>query len=68
LFASLNLPIQQALAEHYGYSFALTATIIPVLVAVIALAAIGKEAKGIHFGSTPIPAPGDSLAYLEPRR
>lgn len=69
LFASLNLPIQAALAEHYGYSFALNATMIPVLIAVIALAAIGKEAKGIRFGQTPTPTPGDSLApYLEPRR
>jgi len=68
LFASLNLPVQAALAEHYGYSFALTATMIPVLAAVIALAAIGQEAKGIHFGNTSIPAPSDSLAYLEPRR
>lgn len=50
LFAALNLPIQAALAEHHGYSFALAATMIPVLVAVIVLAAIGPEGKGVCFG------------------
>jgi MFS transporter, SHS family, lactate transporter len=57
LFAALNLPIQQALAERHGYSFALTATVIPALVAVVVLAAIGPEAKGIRFGDAPL-APG----------
>ncbi|MET9488239.1 MFS transporter [Nocardia sp. NPDC006630] len=50
LLASLNLPIQERLAESHGYPFALAATIIPVLVAVIFLTSIGKEAKGIRFG------------------
>ena len=69
LFASLNLPIQEALAEHHGYSFTLAATMIPALVAVIVLTAIGKEAKGIRFGNTPIPTQYHSLgSYLEPRR
>ncbi|MBV9012705.1 MAG: MFS transporter [Pseudonocardiales bacterium] len=54
LLAALNLPIQQALAEHHGYSFALTATMIPVLVVVIVLTAIGPEAKGIRFGEAPL--------------
>jgi MFS transporter, SHS family, lactate transporter len=54
LFASLNLPIQEALAEHHGYSFALAATMIPALVAVIVLTAIGPEAKGIRFGDAPL--------------
>lgn len=61
LFASLNLPIQETLAEHHGYSFALTSTMIPALVAVIVLAAIGKEAKGIRFGSAPTPVRRDRL-------
>ncbi|MCU1641033.1 MAG: transporter [Nocardia sp.] len=53
LLASLNLPIQERLAESHGYPFALAATIIPVLIAVIFLTAIGKEAKGIRFGAEP---------------
>lgn len=51
LLAALNLPIQQALASAYGYPFALAATIVPVFVAVIVLTAIGKEARGIAFGT-----------------
>ncbi|MEC3919266.1 MFS transporter [Nocardia sp. CDC160] len=51
LLASLNLPIQERLAEHHGYPFALAVTIVPVLTAVIILTAIGKEAKGIQFGT-----------------
>jgi MFS transporter, SHS family, lactate transporter len=53
LFAALNLPIQQALAERHGYSFALTATVIPALVAVAVLTAIGPEAKGRSFAPGP---------------
>ncbi|WP_027943040.1 MFS transporter [Amycolatopsis taiwanensis] len=49
--AAFNLPIQEALAESHGYPFALTATIIPVLIAVTILVLVGKEAKGIRFGS-----------------
>ncbi|BCJ28039.1 MFS transporter [Actinocatenispora sera] len=52
LLAALNLPIQAALAERHGYPFALTATIVPVLIAVIVLSAIGKERRGIRFGTT----------------
>ncbi len=51
LLAALNLPIQEALAQDHGYSFALMWTVIPVFIAVIVLTAIGKEAKGIRFGS-----------------
>ncbi|PZS20818.1 MAG: hypothetical protein DLM60_08205 [Pseudonocardiales bacterium] len=51
---------------HLGYSFTLTATVIPVLVAVIVLTAIGKEAKGIRFGSAPIPTRHDSLLARRP--
>jgi MFS transporter, SHS family, lactate transporter len=52
LLASLNLPIQEALASKHGYSFALLWTVGPVLIAVIILTAIGKEAKGIRFGTS----------------
>jgi SHS family lactate transporter-like MFS transporter len=50
LLAALNLPIQQYLAANHGYPYALTVTVGPVLVAVIILTLIGKEARGIEFG------------------
>src|SRR5438093_6985742 len=50
LLAALNLPIQQSLAASHGYPFALVVTIVPVLLAVIVLTLVGKEAKGIAFG------------------
>jgi len=49
--AAFNLPIQEALAESHGYPFALGVTIVPVLVAVIVLTAIGRERRGVAFGS-----------------
>jgi MFS transporter, SHS family, lactate transporter len=49
LIASLNLPIQQRIAAKHGYPTALTWTLVPVLVAVIVLAAVGSEAKGAKF-------------------
>ncbi|WP_421845553.1 sialate:H+ symport family MFS transporter [Mycobacterium sp.] len=51
LLAAFNLPIQEKLAESHGYPVALTATIVPVLVAVAMLAAIGTDATGIRFGT-----------------
>jgi len=51
LLAAFNLPIQERLAESHGYPFALAATIFPVLIAVIVLTFIGKEATGIRFGT-----------------
>jgi SHS family lactate transporter-like MFS transporter len=60
LLAALNLPIQVALAGRHGYSFALTWTLVPVLLAVIALTAIGKEAKGIRFGASHSTGPATS--------
>ncbi len=50
LLAAFNLPIQETLAEEHGYPFALSATIVPVLIAVAVLSLIGKEARGIEFG------------------
>ncbi|MCC3315821.1 MFS transporter [Nocardia africana] len=52
LLASLNLPIQERVAESHGYPFALAVTIVPVLIAVAFLTLIGKEAKGIRFGTS----------------
>lgn len=61
--AAFNLPIQEALAGSHGYPFALAATIVPVLIAVIVLTALGKENKGADFGRSSIisdPAPARS--------
>ncbi|GAB2462224.1 MFS transporter [Jatrophihabitans fulvus] len=44
--AAFNLPIQEHLAETHSYTFALTATMVPVFIAVAVLAALGKEARG----------------------
>lgn len=52
LLAAFNLPIQELLAESHGYPFALAATIVPVLLVVAVLTAIGKDATGIRFGTT----------------
>ena len=49
--AAFNLPIQQSLAASHGYPFALAATIVPTLVLLAALTAIGKEARGVRFGT-----------------
>ncbi|MXI70325.1 MFS transporter [Mycobacterium tuberculosis] len=52
LLTAFNLPIQERLAESHGYPFALAATIVPVLLVVAVLTAIGKDATGIRFGTT----------------
>jgi SHS family lactate transporter-like MFS transporter len=57
LIAALNLPIQEALAERHGYPSAMAWTIVPTLAVVILLSAIGKEAKGVRFGSSGPQAP-----------
>ena len=49
--AAFNLPIQESLAASHGYPFALTWTIVPVLLAVAILTALGSEARGIQFGT-----------------
>jgi SHS family lactate transporter-like MFS transporter len=50
LLAAVNLPLQTSLAESHNGRFALFAVIVPVLLAVIALTALGREARGITFG------------------
>ena len=50
LLAALNLPIQTSLAESHSPSFALAVVIVPVLLAVILLTAIGREDRGAIFG------------------
>ena len=51
VLAAFNLPIQERLAATHGYPFALAATIVPVLLVVAILTAIGKDATGIRFGT-----------------
>jgi MFS transporter, SHS family, lactate transporter len=47
--AAFNLPIQQALAAKHGYPFALSVTIVPVLLCIAIVTALGTEAKGVRF-------------------
>ncbi len=47
--AAFNLPIQQAVAANHGYAFALTVTIVPVLLSIAILTSLGAEAKGVRF-------------------
>lgn len=49
--AAFNLPIQEALARSHGYPFALAVTVVPVLIAVAVLTALGKENRGVRFGT-----------------
>jgi SHS family lactate transporter-like MFS transporter len=58
--AAFNLPIQEALARSHGYPFALAVTIVPVLIAVAVLTALGKENRHVEFGtaeSSALPSP-----------
>jgi SHS family lactate transporter-like MFS transporter len=50
LLAAVNLPIQLSLAHSHGYGAAIAMVIVPVLLAVILLTAIGSEARGVPFG------------------
>ncbi|WP_055586311.1 MFS transporter [Streptacidiphilus griseoplanus] len=51
LIAALNLPVQEALAADHGYPAAIMVTVLPTLVVVILLTAVGREAKGVRFGA-----------------
>ncbi|MGW5663129.1 MFS transporter [Streptomyces sp. NPDC003758] len=62
LIAALNLPIQEALAGRHGYPAAMAWTILPTLAVVILLSAVGKEAKGIRFGTAGPQTPADAAA------
>ncbi|MEU8976021.1 MFS transporter [Streptomyces monashensis] len=57
LIAALNLPIQESLAGQHGYPAAMAWTVAPALVMVIVLSAVGKEARGIRFGTMGTQAP-----------
>ena len=62
LIASLNLPIQQALAKAHGYHVALAVTVVPVLLCVAGLTYVGSEARGARFGRQEV----DAEAGLSP--
>jgi SHS family lactate transporter-like MFS transporter len=59
--AAFNLPIQEALAARHGYPFALAVTIVPVLIAVAILTAVGRENRTVQFGTD------ESSALATPR-
>jgi SHS family lactate transporter-like MFS transporter len=61
LLAALNLPIQTSLAASHSGRFALAAVIIPTLVVVILLTALGSERHSADFG-TPETSEADDLA------
>ena len=50
LIAAANLPLQQSLAKSHGYPFALAVVVVPVLLLVATLTALGKENRGAVFG------------------
>jgi SHS family lactate transporter-like MFS transporter len=51
LLAAVNLPIQTSLAESHSGGFALAAVIVPTLLIVILLTAVGSERHSADFGS-----------------
>ena len=51
LLAALNLPLQTSLADAHSPSFALLVVIVPVLVAVVTLTALGAEDHSARFGA-----------------
>jgi SHS family lactate transporter-like MFS transporter len=51
LLAAVNLPIQTSLAESHSGGFALVAVIVPTLIAVILLTALGSERHSADFGT-----------------
>jgi MFS transporter, SHS family, lactate transporter len=63
LIASVNATLQAAIAAHYGndYGFALAVVAGTVAVAIVVLTALGKEARGVKFGSVPAGIAGQPL-------
>jgi SHS family lactate transporter-like MFS transporter len=60
LIASINATLQAGIAVHYGndYAFALALVAGIVAVAIVILAALGVEAKGVAFGRDSAPKMG----------
>jgi SHS family lactate transporter-like MFS transporter len=63
LIASVNAPLQAGLAAHYGgdYAFALALVAGIVAVTIIILAALGREARGVKFGTAGAPGAGAAI-------
>jgi MFS transporter, SHS family, lactate transporter len=59
LIASVNAPLQAALAAHWGGNYALALALVAGIVAVVivVLTALGTEAKGVAFGRALATAP-----------
>jgi MFS transporter, SHS family, lactate transporter len=53
LIASVNAPLQAAIAAHYGGDYAIALALVAgaVAVAIVLLTALGIEAKGVAFGT-----------------
>jgi SHS family lactate transporter-like MFS transporter len=53
LIASVNAPLQASIAAHYGGDYAIALALVAgiVAVAIVILAAVGTEAKGVAFGN-----------------
>jgi MFS transporter, SHS family, lactate transporter len=64
LIASVNATLQAGIAVHYNndYAFALAVVAGTVAVAIVILAAIGIEAKGVAFGRSHAPGPGSAVS------
>jgi MFS transporter, SHS family, lactate transporter len=60
LLAAFNLPLQESLSSSHSGRFALLVVNIPVLLAVIVLAKVGGEAKGVAFGNDTGPVDEDA--------
>jgi MFS transporter, SHS family, lactate transporter len=60
LIASVNAPLQAALAAHWGGNYGLSLALVAgiVAVAIIVLTALGTEAKGVAFGKALATVPG----------
>ncbi len=50
--AAFNLPIQERLAGSHSYTFAISVTLVPVMVLLAVFAALGKEARGERLGTS----------------
>jgi MFS transporter, SHS family, lactate transporter len=67
LIASVNAPLQAAIAAHYGndYALALAAVAGVIAVVIVILTAVGGEAKDVAFGKAQL-APATSAVGARP--
>jgi len=52
--AAFNLPIQERLAGSHSYTFAMSVTLVPVMVLLAVFALLGKEARGQRLGTSSV--------------